>query len=178
MFKLIEFLKKRPTDITIRILRVMGFGGLAGLLIYTQPQYMLPFVNYYSQYESYAVYALAGIFVLIALVFGAAGLCVFRRSTMKKVQMITGLLLMILGFSLSSQLPESSGSDIKCITGTKGGCDSPINLSEYTTDSTSPLGPKAPLIIIGLLTLLGGLTGKMVTQSCAKYKEVIKKIRV
>ena len=178
MFKLIEFLKKRPTDTMIRNLRVIGFGGLAGLLIYTQPQYSLPLVSYYSQYESYAVYVVAGIFVLIALVFGAAGLCVFRRSTMKKVQMITGLLLMILGFSLSSQLPEFNESRTKCITGSKCIDNSPINLSEYTSPTSSPIGPKAPLIIIGLLTLLGGLTGKMVTQSCAKYKEVIKKIRV
>jgi hypothetical protein len=100
MFKLIEFLKKRPTDGMIRIFRVTGFGGLAALLIYSAPNYSLPLVRHYAGYELYAKYALAGILVIIALVFGAAGLCVFKRTTMKKVQMITGLLLIILGSTL------------------------------------------------------------------------------
>lgn len=178
MFKLIEFLKKRPTDAMIRILRVIGFGGLAALLIYSASSYTLPLVGYYAEYELYAKYILAGILVSIALVFGAAGLCVFKRGTMKKVQMITGLLLMVLGFSLSTELPTDSQAASKCLQVSKGGCDSPINLSEYTTETSKPFTPVAPLIIIGLLTLLGGLTGKMVTNSCAKYKEVIKKIRV
>jgi hypothetical protein len=100
MFKLIEFLKKRPTDAMIRILRVIGFGGLAALLIYSASNYSLPLDAYYPKYELYAQYAIAGVFIIIALVFGAAGLCVFKRSTMKKVQMITGLLLIILGSTL------------------------------------------------------------------------------
>ena len=162
----------------IRILRVIGFGGLAALLIYSTSSYSLPLVRYYAEYELYAKYALAGILVIIALVFGAAGLCVFKRSTMKKVQMITGLLLMVLGLSLSTQLPTNSQAASKCLEASKNSCNSPINLSEYTTKTSSPFTPVAPLIIIGLLTLLGGLTGKMVTNSCTKYKEVIKKIRV
>jgi hypothetical protein len=100
MFKLIEFLKKRPTDAMIRILRVIGFGGLAALLIYPASNYSLPLAAYYAEYELYAKYTLVGILVIIALVFGAAGLCIFKRATMKKVQMITGLLLIILGSTL------------------------------------------------------------------------------
>jgi hypothetical protein len=177
MFKLIEFLKKRPTDTMIRILRVVGFGGLAALLIWTIPNYTLPFAEHYSEYELYAQYAVAALFIIIALVFGAAGLCIFKRSTMKKVQMITGLLLIILGSTLSASEIKDYNTN-KCITPDKGGCDTLLNLSEYTAETSNPLTPAAPLIIIGILTLLGGLTGKMVTNSCIKYREVIQKIRV
>ena len=88
MFKLIELLKKRPSDLTIRVLRVLGWGSLAALIIATHGQFSLPFASYYAQYDTVAKYFIAGFYVLLALIFGVIGLCVFTRSTMKKVQML------------------------------------------------------------------------------------------
>ncbi len=88
MFKLVEFLKKRPTDLTIRVLRVIGWGSLAALIIATHGQFSLPFASYYTEYEMVAKYSIAGFYVLLAIVFGVLGLCVFTKSTMKKVQML------------------------------------------------------------------------------------------
>ena len=169
MFKLVEFLKKRPSDLAIRILRVIGFGGLAAIIIVTHDQFSLPFARYYLEYELIIKYALAGFYVILAIVFGLLGLCVFKRSTMKKIQMILGLIFIILGASITNNVnpivPENTQS---------------VPLSEYTTPPTSiPLPNASTLyIIIGLLTFIGGVTGKMITSSCIKYGEVIKKIRV
>jgi hypothetical protein len=176
MFKFIEFLRKRPSDTTIRILRTLWWGGLAGLMIYTAPHITLPFSSYYSEYELYIKYALAALFGILAIVFGVLWLCVFQRSVMKKVQMISGVLLILLWSTLSLSL-SFNGS--KCVGDTTGDtkCAS-VSLSDYTGTSSAPLSPSVFLILMGIATFIGGLSGKMVTQSCLKYKEVITKIRV
>lgn len=187
MFKLIEFLRKRPSDRTIRILRTLGWGGLAGLMIYTAPHISLPFSGYYSDYEIYMIYAIAGIFVILAVVFGVLGLCVYKRSIMKKVQMITGILLVLLGSTISI-IQSSEGSDTLPCSDTETynkldglpPCTEEVSLLDLSrsSSSSSPLSPSIFLILIGIMTFIGGVTGKMVTQSCMKYREVITKIRV
>lgn len=169
MFKFVEFLKKRPSDFMIRILRVIGFGGLAALIIATHDQFSLPFAKYYIEYELIIKYVLAGFYIILAIVFGVLGLCVFKRSTMKKVQMILGLIFVFFGIYITNRVAPITPLNSQY-----------ISLAEYTTTPTNiPLPNASTLyIIIGLLTFVGGGTGKMITSSCIKYKEVIKKIRV
>jgi ascorbate-specific PTS system EIIC-type component UlaA len=162
MFKFIEFLKKRPSDITIRILRTIGWGGLGLILFLTRENYTLPFASHMAGFEMYAKYTLIGLSCILMGVFGGLGLCVWKRSTMKKVQMLTGVLLILLGSTLSS---VNSSDMSKCVSGAPGTkCASmdhvseTVSLSGYTPTSHSPVSPSIFLIWMGIFTLLGGIT--------------------
>lgn len=171
MFKLIEFLKRRPSDMTIRIIRTLLSLMMATLLIYTNKNFILPLQSFYVEYASWIVYGLAAIFVVHALVFGVLGLCVYKRTTMKKIQMVCGLACVVIGTGISYDVPvPTTATEIPGST---------VSLSEIVEKSTpDPINVGGWMILYGIFTLIAGISGKMITQKCSKHKEVITKIRV
>jgi len=170
MFKLIEFLKRRPSDQTIRIIRALLSILMASLLIYANTTFVLPLQSFFAEYASWVVYAMAALFIIHAIIFGILGLCVYKRSIMKKVQMVCGLGCIVIGSGISYELPTMAAA-----TEIPG---STVNLSEIAKSSTTPIHVGGWMILYGIFTLLAGISGKMITEKCAKHKEVITKIRV
>ncbi len=69
MFKLVAFLRKKPSDVTIRSIRTIFSLSIAALLIFANGKFLLPMQSYYADYVVWAVYAIAGIFIIHAGVF-------------------------------------------------------------------------------------------------------------
>ena len=152
LLKIAQFLQKKPTDITIRILRVVLPALTILLLILSRETSKFSFGESLSQYEMYISYILSVLFIIPAIAFGAAGLCGFKKGTMKKLQMIGGLFIWFIAITLEAK-PETKGI-----------------IPMWTIELW--------LVLYGSYCLIGGITGKLITESCIKYKEVIKKIRV
>lgn len=167
MFKLVEFLKKRPSDITIRAIRTLLSLAVAAMLVYAKGQFILPFQSYYQIYAEYATYAVAALFAIHALVFGILGLCVYQRPMMKKMQMLAGLAMILLG-SMITYAPTTVTTD----------ATETVELSSLAQKPTTPISVGGWIIFYGVFALIAGVSGKMITGSCMKYKEVITKIRV
>ena len=170
LMKFAKILAKRPSDTTIRTLKII-FGILFIALFAVSPQdYTLPFQYSYESQALMVKYGIAaiGIFPILS---GASGLCVFKRKTMKRMQLAMGVILFILGIMISPVAVE------KAPTANPTESTSFSDLSKTTSTPTRiPVG--GLLIILSFLPLFGGITGKCVTEKCLKYKETIKKIRV
>lgn len=169
MFQIIEFFKKRPSDITIRGIRTVFSLGIAALLLLNIADYTLPFQAHYESFALYAKYALAALFVLHAIVFGLIGICFCKRTTMKKLQMLAGLLMIIAGNLIGTvELPT-----------TPKPADTTVSLSSLSAQpAAKPVNVGFYFALLGLLPLLSGLTGKMILSTCMKHAEMITKIRV
>jgi hypothetical protein len=167
MFKLIEFLKKKPSDMTIRSLRAVLSLAMAALLVFANREFILPMQEYYAAYAEWIVYGIALVFIAHAGVFGVMGMCVYQRKTMKKMQMIAGLAMIVLGSAISYEAP------VAVVT-----ANETVQLSDVAKTASSPVHVGGWLIFYGVFALAAGISGKMVTESCSKYKEVITKIRV
>ena len=174
MMQIAKLLAKRPTDTTIRIYRIV-LGLLIGLVM------ALDFggfrVRFGGGIELYLRYALF-LFALLPIVFGALGMCFARRKHVRWAEAIFGLLLIIIGQGflvtdiavVAPALPQATQS---------GSVDYTAAVSAPTsTAPTTPVHIGAWLTLIALLPLLSGVTGKMVTSPCMKYKEKITKIRI
>ena len=107
LLKLAQFIQKKPTDTTIRSLRVLFPAVTVILLILSREYSKYSFGMDISQYESFVVYILSGLFLIPAIIFGAFGVCGFKKGTMKKVQMIGGLFIWFVAIALEIK-PETS----------------------------------------------------------------------
>lgn len=173
MFQLIEFLKKRPSDLSIRIIRVLFSLGIAALLILARADYTLPFQSHYESFALIVKYVLAALFVVHAIVFGFLRLCVTKRATMKKLQMLSGVLMLVLGNLMGTALAPHESA-----TSTQHGPVSISNLDQATVQPRNPINVGFYFALLGLLPLIAGISGKMITSSCLRYGEKIVKIRV
>lgn len=110
MFKFIEFLQKRPKDVTIRAIRII-FGLIIALLLGLNlgtiglhiPEAIRP-------YETYVLYSLF-IFAFFPIFMGATGLCFAKKKHVKIAQIILGTLLVIVGnmvIETKSIIPEKA----------------------------------------------------------------------
>ncbi len=168
MFQFIEFLKKRPSDTTIRIIRILFSLGTAGLLVLAAKDYSLPFQSHYESFALYAKYALAAVFVIHAVVFGAIGICFCKRSLMKKLQMIVGVLMIITGnFIGKVEAPTPQATP-----------NTQVSISAIATETPKPINVGFYFALLGFLPLLSGISGKMIMSKCLKHGETITKIRV
>lgn len=170
LMKFAQLLQKRPSDRTIRTLKVI-FGACFIALFAAAPQdYTLPYQYLYEQHALITKYVIAG-FGILPILSGLSGLCVFKRKTMKRVQLGAGILLFVLGIMISPVKNENV---------TQAPLSGSASFSELSKSNTAPT--RVPvgglLIILAFLPLFGGITGKCVTEKCLKYKETIKKIRV
>lgn len=169
MFKLIEFLKKRPSDLTIRIICVLTALSLAGLLGGFPNHYTLPFQASYESVVIFVKYGLAGFF-LFPVIKSAFGLCIFKRKTVKRMQLFIGLFLIVLGISMGPVVQKVEPVN------TAGTVSFSTLTTSSTTEKTVHVG--GWIILLAFIPLFGGITGKLVTEKCLKHGEVIKKIRV
>ena len=168
MFQIIEFLKKRPSDNAIRAIWVVLSLAIAILLVAYRADYHLPFEASYTAFSDLAKYILAGMFILHAILFGFIGICGCKRSIMKKIQMLVGLCLIVLGNLFSAVEPQK----------TEVAPTESVSLSSLQSETRSPVPVGFFIALFGVFVFLAGASGKMILSKCLKYGETIVKIRV
>lgn len=174
MFKLVEFLQKRPSDVTIRSVRA-GYGlALAALLSLTVSDYSLPYAALLGEPNAtYAEYALAAL-MLVPGAVSAFGCCVAKRKTVRLLQITGSVLLFVLASMIVPTAPEAAKTPVVAATGSVSASE----LLAVVPEEASPVNVSGWLTLLAFFPLLSGITGKMITAKCLKHGEVIKKIRV
>lgn len=175
MFKLVEFIQKRPSDTTIRSVRAAFGLTVAALLVLAGPDYVLPFAAKMGEPNAtYAEYALAAL-VLVPGIVAALGLCVAKRKTVRLAQLGGAVFLFVLAGSISPVGVPAPAAVPATSTGT---LSASALVAAPIPEAPSPIDVSGWLRLLAILPILSAITGKMVTAKCLKHGEIIKKIRV
>ncbi|NDK08655.1 DUF2892 domain-containing protein [Candidatus Gracilibacteria bacterium] len=150
MMGFINFMRKRPSDKTILLSRI-----LFGLLLSGSLYYNLIFLdkgldtNYFWVEVSEATITYIKYFFIalgiVPLLLGITNMCMFKSKIVRIIQIIFGITL----FYVSAKIQESPTLDIDVL-----------------------------ILFMGFFPLFAGITGKCITTKCMKYGEKIQKIRV
>lgn len=154
MIGLIKFLQKRPSDSTIRILKVI-FGLIIILWGYynffyqtevntIETQLLFWLINITENWAIYIQYIIIALW-LFPLFMWISNMCLLKKKQMKIAQIIFAILL----FYISAIIVEWPTLDFDSL-----------------------------LAFMWIFPLFWWITWKCITTKCLKYKEVIKKIRV
>jgi len=150
MIWLIKFLQKRPSDLTIRILRI-----ILGLILILGWYYNFIYqgdsfeTNYFwmdvsEWFNLYIKYIIIAMW-FVPLTVWIINKCLFKKKHIKIIQIVVWVLLMY----ISTKIVESPNLDFDSLLG-----------------------------IIWFFVILAWITWKCITKKCLKYKEKITKIRV
>lgn len=176
MFKLIEFFQRRPKDTTIRTIRIIFGLLIAALLGFHLGDITLNLPESAKAYEQYIIYGLF-VFALLPIVMGATGICFAKRKYIRIAQITLGIILMIVGNALIETKTVTMTQNNTPTTTQSGSLDYGA-LTQKAPGTRMPLNVGFWLAFLGLFPILGGISGKLITEKCLKYGEVIKKIRV
>lgn len=171
MFKIVEFLKKRPTDKQMRIWRTI-FGLI---IIFLLGFYFNDFSFNFEIWnnENYIKYSLF-ILWIIPIIMWLTDICFAKRKYVKIIQIIFWLVLIFVWNNIEM---NSINSDIKTVETQSWS----LNLSDLTSTSSSKNQSINIGIIIAwmwILPIIMWITGKCISQKCYKFGEKITKIRV
>ncbi|MDD3302007.1 MAG: DUF2892 domain-containing protein [Candidatus Gracilibacteria bacterium] len=150
MMGLINLLRKRPSDKTILISRIVFGLLLSGSLYYnliSLGKGLDPNFFWVDVSES-TVTIIKYVFIslgLVPILLGVTNLCLFKSKYVRIIQIVFGVVL----FYISHKIQESPTLDIDVLIG-----------------------------LMGLFPLIAGITGKCITSKCLKYGQKIEKIRV
>lgn len=168
MFKFIEFLKARPSDMTIRYSRLAYWLILLALLVYNFNNYTIALPNNIQSFEIYLRYTLC-VVPFVPIFMWAVDFCIAKRKTTKKIQMLFWIFLIFMWiFWIITESPKAKVTDWKTV-------DMQVLVNEWKWKSTNIW---TYLVILWLFPLIWWATWKCITKKCLKYKEVITKIRV
>jgi len=150
MIPLINFLKKRPSDLTIRLWRII-FGLILILAWYynliiqgDEIQSSLFWQALNTNWILYVKYIIIALW-FIPLFMWITNCCLLKKKYMRIIQIVFGIIL----FYISSIIIEWPDLDFDSL-----------------------------IWFMWILPFLAWITWKCITTKCIKYKEVIKKIRV
>jgi putative Ca2+/H+ antiporter (TMEM165/GDT1 family) len=175
MYKLVEFFQKRPSDMTIRMMKIlMGLIIIALLGIYFNDFTLPVFPDSYALYVKYALFILG----VMPLFGGITGLCMAKRKTMRIMQLIMGILFIVFGNLITMDTPVVVEAPKPVVqSGSEIDYNATLNQQDVKVPS-KPLNIGAIIAWLSIFPLFGGITGKCITEKCLKYGEIIKKIRV
>lgn len=167
----------KPSDRTIRIIRVLWAVALAALLYLTSPLFELALPTEVLTYEAWIEYGLI-LLALPSLLLGLTGACLVKMGIMKKLQIAYGLILWSIGTFWILEEPRVS-VPVPVPT------ENSVDFSDLISETPSPTKSESTyvdtgliLAIFGLIWMLAGATGKMIPESCRRYGEKVTKIRV
>lgn len=170
MLKLIEFLRKRPSDKTILYGRVVFWTLIFLLLGVFFNDYSLSLPDSLKSNEQAIKYAL---FILgaVPIFMWASNICLAKRKYVKLIQIVFWIVLIVVwnNIEMNANMEATQPS---------------TTTQSASFDEITKQTKKAPLevwfwiALIGILPLLAGITGKCITEKCLKYGEKITKIRV
>lgn len=174
MLKFVEFLKKRPKDNTIRLMRILFWLLIIFLLWLYLTEYKINILpsSMSVQTVMYIKYSLF-ILWLLPILFGIINPCIAKRKYIKIAQIIFGILLMFLWNNISVLPKWWVVVEIKSNTWT-------INLEDISnkTKESKPVNVGFYIALIWFLQIIGWISGKCITSKCIKHWETITKIRV
>jgi hypothetical protein len=154
MMWIINFIQKRPSDLTIRVWRII-FGLILSLSLYYNFFYQLEtntieselifgLINLTEQWVIYLMYFFVALW-LIPIIMWATNICLFKKKYMRIIQIIFAIVL----FYISAIIVEWASLDIDSL-----------------------------IALMWFLPLIAWITWKCITSNCMKYAEKITKIRV
>lgn len=172
MPQVLTFLQGKPSDIQIRIIRILWAIILILLFVFGWDDFMLAY-----GLPMEAKYAL-GIFPMISLIRGILDPWIFHRKTWRWIMVGSAIVMILVSWFLI--VPEVSDVQGNTITSSTGAVSATDLLREPTVEKRSPLSVSFYLAFMGFLLLFTGLTlaNKNITRKNEKYKDVIKTIRV
>lgn len=148
----IKFLQKRPSDITIRVLRVV-FGLILVLTLYYNLIVQGDIIDsnfFWSELSPETIKYITYFFVwvwIIPIIMGITNMCFLKKKYMRILQWLFGILL----FYISNQII-------------------PLDPDQVDVDVL--------VWFMWIFPLFAWITGKCITTKCMKFKEKITKIRV
>lgn len=173
MFKLLEMLRAKPSDRTIRILRILFALILLGVIYFGFPKTYFE----YSAIPKEVLYVLY-IFPLIGLIRGIFDPGVFRRKVWKWTQVGIGATMMLIAlvFINTEMRIVSDGTN----TASSGSLSATDIVATTSSTTASPVDTDFWIGFLGFWVSLFGLTltSKNITKKNERYGEVVKKIRV
>ncbi len=149
---LLSLLQKRPSDLTIRLGRVIFGLVLIWVLYYNliiqwdKIDNNFFWIDLNPQIVEYIKYFFIGIWI-VPIIMWAFNLCLFKKKYVRIIQIIFGILLFYIANQILPLDPDSLDVDVL-------------------------------VWFMWILPLLAWITGKCITTKCMKYKEKITKIRV
>lgn len=177
LIKIAQFVAKRPSDTTIRWMRIIAGVILITLFWLSQNTSIIDIPFYHSvsgndlapSTERIVEYCF-WIFGIILILRGIIGKCVLKQKPLRIAQAIFGFLLIIIGGPIMDPVITETAPDTTAQIGV-------IQIpGEAVAETSTHAG--GLIIVIGLFWMLLGATGKGITQKCLQYGETIKKIRV
>lgn len=154
MMWFINFIQKRPSDLTIYTARVLFGLILIGSLYYNliiqwdslEKDYIWLFTNVSEQTINIIKYVLIGLWI-IPVIMGITKICLLKKKYIRIVQIVFWILL----FYISSKII-------------------PSDANKLDVDSL--------IAFMWILPLIAGITWKCITTKCLKFAEKITKIRI
>lgn len=167
ILKFAQMLAKRPSDTTISILRISIGLILIAIFYIARANYALDLPFDWEKYETYIEYGLL-IFGIFPLIAGLTRFCWMKHKTLKKLQITLGIILIIIGGPIMDPV-QVANQPVQ---------EENIELGADITIPEAPHNPGWVVVLLGLIPLFMGITGKGTYSHCIKYKEKITKIRV
>ncbi len=172
MFKFIEFLRKRPKDKTIRLMRVIFWLIILALLWIYFKEYKLSLPDSLKQYELQIKYALF-ILWLVPVIMWAIDPCFAKRKVVKLIQITFWIVLIVVWNMIYF---EDIKTEVAATAPTKNWS---IDVSSLDSKAKKTnLNIWLIIALLWILPLLWWVTWKCITQKCFKHWEIITKIRV
>ena len=149
MIWLVKLLQKRPTDISIRLFRIVFW-----LLLSWSAYYSLIYMNWWLEddifwvpivnFEIYVKYFYVSLWI-VPIIMWITNICLLKTKYMRILQIIVAFIIFVASENIAS---------------------------------TPDLWAWELFILLWFIPLIAWITWKCITSKCLRYKEVIKKIRV
>lgn len=173
MFEFLKFFQWKPSDLQIRLIRILWAGILLVVLIFWWNDFSLAWgIPEEGKY-------VLGVFPLISLIRGVLDPAWFHRKTWRWIMVGSGVLMIFCGWFLI--VPVTSATTETATTTTSSGAVSVADiLSETSSEVTTPVAVGFYFALLGWILLFSGLllANKNITRKNEKHGDVIKKIRV
>jgi hypothetical protein len=179
LMKLAKLLQSRPSDMMIRIVRLV-YALLLGATIYAGWSFAYDWsvFGYFAGYGEYCWYAVGAV-ALWWLLWAVSPWCLLHRRTLKRIMMGLGIFMMLASIFLIDTPVVMEGSPIPGVASSTGSVSYDSIASTSGARMSSPGVPvRLFVFLLGLISVGLGATSKFVTSGCLKYKEKITVIRV
>lgn len=150
ILKFAQLLARRPKDRTIALLRITVGLLLVAVGFLGGQWYSIDFPGINSSNEIYFEYAI-GVLGLLPLFGGLTRLCLFKHKTVKKLQMLAGVIMILVGFPIMD--PVVTDTNLATV-------EESIELGAEVPEQDTPHNPGWIIGLLGFLPLFMGITGK------------------
>ncbi len=174
LIKIAQFVARRPSDMTIKILHIItGIFVIWSLWFAGDHAVMdIPFVGVYEWNAAHQIQYICMIIGVLFVFRWIIPWCLIRQKTLRIIQAVSGFALIIIGGPIMDPLIKNIIAPTTTATG-----------GFQIDTTTAPViemtwHPGTWLVLLWIIWIFIGLTGKGTTEKCIRFGEVVKKIRV